>query len=226
MPKGGFGNLIALPLQFSPRKQGNSVFLDADFVPYKDQWKYLSSVQRLSMISAMAIVEEAQCKGDLIGVRMSLSDDDESQDPWTLPPSRRRAEHPIDGPFPESVNVTRANLVYVEKQGLPPAMINRILRIAAFQNPELYKAQAMRLSHFWEASSPNHCVRRGFYKRISAVAAGGCISEVLESFRKSHGIRVKVQDERNPGMVASPRSFVADFAADQEGMPPPGCWTR
>lgn len=100
MPKGGFGNLIALPLQFSPRKQGNSVFLDADFVPYKDQWTYLSSVQRLSMISAMAIVEEAQCKGDLIGVRMSLSDDDESQDPWTLRPHGAEPNTPLKAHFP------------------------------------------------------------------------------------------------------------------------------
>ena len=26
MPKGGLGNLIALPLQFAPRKAGNSMF--------------------------------------------------------------------------------------------------------------------------------------------------------------------------------------------------------
>jgi len=56
MPKGGFGNLIALPLQFDPRKQGNSVFLDADFAPYPDQWAYLFSVKRLPTSSATAIV--------------------------------------------------------------------------------------------------------------------------------------------------------------------------
>ncbi|MBM3813978.1 MAG: hypothetical protein FJW20_20300 [Acidimicrobiia bacterium] len=37
MPKGGLGNLIALPLQFAPRKVGNSVFIDPDFHPYADQ---------------------------------------------------------------------------------------------------------------------------------------------------------------------------------------------
>jgi superfamily II DNA or RNA helicase len=210
MPKGGFGNLIALPLQYSPRKQGNSVFLDADFVPYKDQWTYLSSVQRLSMISAMAIVEEAQCKGDLIGVRMSLSDDDESQDPWTLPPSRRRTEHPIKGPFPGSVNVTRANLVYIEKQGLPPAMINRILRIAAFQNPEFYKAQAMRLSTF---GKPRIIACGEDFTNHIAVPRG-CISEVLE-LSQSHGIRVEVQDERNHGMVVA-TEFRGKLRPDQE----------
>ena len=34
MPQGGFGNLIALPLQKKPREQGNSVFLDAN-----DAWR-------------------------------------------------------------------------------------------------------------------------------------------------------------------------------------------
>jgi hypothetical protein len=37
LPKGGFGNLIALPLQRQPRASGNSVFLDENFVPYSDQ---------------------------------------------------------------------------------------------------------------------------------------------------------------------------------------------
>ncbi len=36
LPKGGFGNLIALPLQKSARQQGNTVFLDEKFQPYAD----------------------------------------------------------------------------------------------------------------------------------------------------------------------------------------------
>jgi hypothetical protein len=39
-PQGGFGNLIALPLQKDPRGQGNSVFLDGDFAPCVDQWAF------------------------------------------------------------------------------------------------------------------------------------------------------------------------------------------
>jgi hypothetical protein len=41
LPKGSFGNLIALPLQKKPRENGNSLFLDEDFVPYQDQWAFL-----------------------------------------------------------------------------------------------------------------------------------------------------------------------------------------
>ena len=47
LPHGGFGNLIALPLQKQPRDLGNSVFLDDQMVPHADQWAFLSSVQRI-----------------------------------------------------------------------------------------------------------------------------------------------------------------------------------
>ncbi|RPH77332.1 MAG: restriction endonuclease subunit R, partial [Nitrospiraceae bacterium] len=144
MPKGGLGNLIALPLQFTPRKSGNSVFIDTDLHLFPDQWQFLSTIRRLPASAADEIVAEAQRKGDLIGVRISIADDEDAQDPWTLPPSRKRKEQPIEGPLPERVQVVRSNLIYVEKKDLPPAMLNRVLRLAAFQNPEFYKAQAMR----------------------------------------------------------------------------------
>ena len=146
MPKGGLGNLIALPLQLAPRKAHNSVFIDPEFNPYPDQWEFLATIKRMAVSAAQEIVTDAQRRGDLIGVRMSSTDDSDAQDPWALPPSRKRRERPIEGPLPRSVQVVRANLVYVEKKDLPPAMLNRVLRLAAFQNPEFYKAQAMRLS--------------------------------------------------------------------------------
>ena len=129
MPKGGFGNLIALPLQAVPRKAGNSVFVDANFQPYPDQWAFLSALERVPIVVAEEIVAEAQRKGDLIGVRASVTDDEDRQDPWTLPPSRKWLDRPIPGPLPESVQIVRANLVYVEKKGLPSAMLNRLLRV-------------------------------------------------------------------------------------------------
>ena len=117
MPKGGLGNLIALPIQFAPRKAGNSVFIDPDFRPYPDQWQFVSTIRRLPTDAAEEIVADAQRKGDLIGVRMSITDDEGAQDPWTLPPSRKRRERPIEGPLPKTVQIVRANLVYVEACG-------------------------------------------------------------------------------------------------------------
>lgn len=46
MPKGGFGNLIALPFQKDAMIRGNSLFIDAHGTPYQDQWTFLSSIRK------------------------------------------------------------------------------------------------------------------------------------------------------------------------------------
>jgi superfamily II DNA or RNA helicase len=194
MPKGGLGNLIALPLQFAPRKSGNSVFIDSDFNPYPDQWQFLSTIHRLKADTAVEIVEEAQRKGDLVGVRMSIADDAAAQDPWTLPPSRKRKEKLIEGPLPKTVQIVRANLVYVEKKDLPPAMLNRLLRLAAFQNPEFYQAQAMRLSTY---AKPRVIACGQEFPHHVAVPRG-CLTETL-ALLDAHKIRPEVRDERYAG---------------------------
>lgn len=195
MPKGGLGNLIALPLQYAPRKVGNSVFIDSDFRPYPDQWQFLSAIERMMAAAAEEIVAEAQRKGDLIGVRISSSDDDDGeQDPWSLPPSRKRRERPVEGPLPSSVQIIRANLVYVEKKELPPAMLNRLLRLAAFQNPEFYKAQAMRLPTY---DKPRVIACGQEFLHHVAVPRG-CLGEVL-ALLEAHKIRPQVRDERFAG---------------------------
>jgi len=194
MPKGGLGNLIALPLQFEPRKSGNSVFIDSDFHPYPDQWQFLSTIRRMQVDAAEEIIAEAQRKGDLIGVRISITDDEDAQDPWTLPPSRKRKERPIEGPLPKCVQVVRANLVYVEKKDLPPVMLNRLLRLAAFQNPEFYKAQAMRLSTYDKA----RVIACGQEFAQHIAVPRGCLTETL-ALLEAHKIRAEVRDERYAG---------------------------
>jgi hypothetical protein len=194
MPQGGLGNLIALPLQFAPRKSGNSVFIDPDFHPYPDQWEFLSTIRRMPANAAEEIVTAAQRKGDLIGVRISIADDEDAQAPWILPPSRKRRERPIEGPLPRSVQIVRANLVYVEKKDLPPAMLNRLLRLAAFQNPEFYKAQAMRLATY---DKPRVIACGQDFAQHIAVPRG-CLAETL-ALLEAHKIRPEVRDERFAG---------------------------
>src|SRR5207247_7625239 len=117
--------------------------------PLDDQWAYLASVRRVDHSVGDLAVRDAARRDGLIGVRLSVADEAED-DPWIRPPSRRRADAPITDPLPATVRVTLGNLVYVEKNGLPSALLNRLARVAAFQNPEFYKAQAMRLSTFGE----------------------------------------------------------------------------
>ena len=194
MPKGGHGNLIALPLQKVPRANGNSVFVDAEFHPYPDQWGFLASLEKMSADAVDAVVLEAQRRGDLIGVRISIAED-EGQDPWTLLPSQKRVERPIPGPFPTQVQIIRANLVYIEKNGLSSAMLNRLLRLAAFQNPEFYKAQAMRLPTF----NKPRVIACGEDLANHIALPRGCLWEVVELF-EAHGIKTDIRDERVAGL--------------------------
>jgi hypothetical protein len=144
LPHGGFGNLIALPLQKQPREQGNSVFLDDQMVPYTDQWAFLSSVERIGRSTIEDLIRDAESRGRIVGVRFPPVDEDEPE-PWAAPASRRRKDPPIVGEVPVNLDLVLGNEIYIPKDGLPPGLRNRLLRVAAFQNPEFYKAQAMRL---------------------------------------------------------------------------------
>ena len=195
MPKGGFGNLIALPLQHGPRKNGNSVFVDHGLRPYDDQWAFLSSIQRLTPAEAQALLREAYPTGDVINIKHSASDCSESSDPWNLPPSGRIAAKVITDPLPPSVSIKLGNLIFVEKKDLPDVFLNRLIRLAAFQNPEFYSAQAMRLSTFGKP-------------RVIACAEDllhhialprGLLREALDLFQ-SHNIAVDVTDHRFSGV--------------------------
>ncbi len=144
LPQGGFGNLIALPLQKRPRELGNSVFLDDGHLPHADQWAFLSSIRKIDRATVERIVAEAEKRGRVVGVRLAPADEDDAA-PWAAPPSRRRREPPLAGPLPERLELILGDQIYIAKDPLPPGLHNRLVRLAAFQNPEFYKAQAMRL---------------------------------------------------------------------------------
>ncbi len=193
MPKGGFGSLIALPLQRAPREKGNSLFVDKGFGSYTDQWGFLSSLRKMGPKEVESIVYEAQRKGKIIGVRISLTEEGQ-EDPWTLPPSGVKVKKTLEGPFPERIGVVIANMVYIEKEGLPSGMINKLIRLAAFQNPDFYKTQAMRLSTY---NKPRviSCAE-DFGKHIGLPR--GSMDEALELLRV-HGIEADIRDERFSG---------------------------
>ena len=148
MPRGGFGNLIALPLQHGPRQEGNSVFLNDDLVaiPDEQQWAYLASIKRIDALTVERIASDASRAGSVVGVHMAEMADDEDAAPWTGLPSGNPRSPRITGPLPNRVPVVLAQRLFVAKAGLPSPLLNQIKRIAAFQNPEFYKKQSMRLS--------------------------------------------------------------------------------
>lgn len=88
-------------------------------------------------------VSSASAAGRIFGVRLPV--DHEEVSPWIVPPSRRRDLPPVEGELPKSVEAILGDRVYVDRSALPPALVARLTRLAAFKNPDFYAAQAMRL---------------------------------------------------------------------------------
>jgi len=192
LPQGGFGNLIAIPLQSEPRKRGNSVFVDVQCEPYADQWAFLSNVQRITTTTVEQIVRDASQCGRIVGVRL-VCEDDAGDEPWNASPSRM-GEIAIAGPLPKSLELTLGDQIYIAKQELPPALRNRLLRLAAFQNPEFYKAQAMRLSTY---GKPRIIACAEELDRYIALPRG-CLEE-LQALLGELLVEMDIRDDRHAG---------------------------
>lgn len=158
LPQGGFGNLIALPLQKGPRERGHSVFLDERLVPWDDQWAYLSRIRRVGRAQVEHLVQEAERRGRVLGVRLPPQEDGDDT-PWTTPPSRRHREPPIAGALPSTLELVLGNQIYVAKAGLNPGLRNRLLRLAAFQNSGVLQGAVHAALHIRQAA--RHRLRRG-----------------------------------------------------------------
>jgi superfamily II DNA or RNA helicase len=195
MPSGGFGNLIALPLQRSAREHGNSVFVDDELRPHDDQWAYLSSLRRLAPAEVEALIAkaEAEMPGGVTGVRLPV-DDENADAPWKMTPSRRSQGHTVKEHVPAKVRVVLADQVYVDRTDLPSSLVAQLVRVAAFQNPEFYRAQAMRLPTF---GKPRIISCAELHPRHIGLPRG-CLDEAIELL-KSNGAEAQFEDERNVG---------------------------
>jgi hypothetical protein len=197
LPKQGFGNLIALPLQRKPREKGNSVFLDVQLQPYRDQWAYLSSIRRLSRNDLERLVKDLFCCHQELGVCSSfvkIAD----EEPWTQDRFTGLKTPEVPGPLPEKLNVTLANQLYILKNQLSSSLYNRLVRIAAFPNPAFYKAQAMRLSTYDKPRIVS-CARD--YPEYVALPRG-CLQELLDLLHEL-GVLLCADDKRTNGKSLS-----------------------
>jgi len=201
MPKGGFGNLIALPLQGLARKSENSIFVDEIFVSYADQWAYLSNIKKLSP----AIIDEyiaKLCKdGELGTLHIQESDESDEDNTKTVPWEKSKSPSnltPFD--FPGTVTIVKANMLHIEKAGISARALNRIKRLGAFSNPDFYKAQAMRLTVYGKPriidtteetaewlSIPRGC-EDGLVRLLEAAGVPYCMND-----KRNHGSPVDIE---------------------------------
>jgi hypothetical protein len=138
MPKGGLGNLIALPLQKTAREKSNSEFVDDNFRSYTDQWRFLSSIQRISENRLEDLVSVLS-HGNELG---NLKIDEEEEKPWETQHPKKMLEK---DDFPDRLEIVKANMLFVPKAGISQKALNRLKRLASFKNPMFYRQQAMRL---------------------------------------------------------------------------------
>ncbi len=208
MPVGGFGNLIALPLQSRPRQSGNSLFVDDDFTPHDDQWAYLSSLRRIPSVRLSQILRDnaAADLGLAIPLPTSTREDDE---PWKALPSHRTFDPPIEGKLPSSVKLVLANQIYIERSELPPGLVSRMARLAAFQNPEFYAAQAMRFSVF---GIPRVIFSGQLFTNHLSLPRG-CLEGLMELL-EGVGIKAEISDKRQNGTPLAAQ-FLGELTPDQ-----------
>ncbi|GAA0365752.1 DEAD/DEAH box helicase family protein [Alkalibacterium iburiense] len=133
VPKGGFGNLIALPLQKEARKNGNSVFIDEGFEAYPDQWAYLASIQKIPNEELSKYIE------------ILVRENGEQENMGTKKAKNTKIS---DKDFSATVTVILSNMIYISKKGISSKGLSHLKWMAAFYNPEFYQLQAMRRSTY------------------------------------------------------------------------------
>ena len=194
VPKGGFGNLIALPLQKEAARIGNSLFVDDNFRPYPDQWEFLGSIKKMPIDEAEHLANNAAAQGKVIGVRISPVE--ETDPPWLRLPSGKKRYLPIINNLPESVELTVANRVYIRTDVLPSILLNQLKRLAAFQNPEFYRRQSLRLS---TSLTPRVICCSEIMDGYLSLPRG-CLNDVV-CVLNEYGIKVEIKDKRVLGIT-------------------------
>ena len=138
LPEGGFGNLVALPLQGQARRKQNSVFVDNDFLVYKDQWAFLYNLKKIqeSTIDQLLRLHYQEELG-----KLSMSSENK---PWVTPLPQNITQED----FQAKVEIIKADKLYIPLKAVSAKVLNHLKRIAAFKNPEFYSKQALRLSTY------------------------------------------------------------------------------
>ena len=179
--------------------------VDATLRPHGDQWAYLATIQPMAPHDIEPTILRAT--GGVHPLDVTFIDDEDLATPWKRQSSRSTK---LAGTMPQALTVTLANLIYFEKSVLPQALANRLIRLAAFQNPEFYKAQAMRMS-VWD--KPSVIGNAENYPQHIALPRG-CL-DAARALLKDNGIRCDLHEERFAGEPIQ-ADFVGTLRPDQE----------
>ncbi len=187
MPKGGLGNLIALPLQMLARIKGNSLFVDEKFVPYEDQWQFLNDIKKISKYDLKFFITKLN-NGNELG--LLKNDNADIIKPWKKLTGLQQND------FPKKVEITREGMLFIKKFGISQRALNKIKRLAAFKNPEFYKNQAMRLPTY---NKPRIISCSENFDDYLALPRG--CEDDLSELLKQYNVQTNIIDETNAGKL-------------------------
>ena len=216
LPKGGFGNLIALPLQGGARKIGNSVFVDERLVPYDDQWKFLSELPLVTSAQLATVRSKANAERRLLLPQREA--EIERNEPWSLFSASRSAASTMNGDggyvLPEEhvsdkIQVTLGNGVYIRQAELNPMLRGRLIRIASFVNPKYAEMQRMRLNVYATPRIIDCSINGDDY----LVLPRGCLDNAIATI-KAAGAEFEITDKRQVG-TSLDVAFAGDLREEQ-----------
>jgi hypothetical protein len=175
MPKGSFGNLIALPLQKECRDLGNTVFLDPGTMePTADQWTLLSTLKRISRSDIELILETSP--------RVEAGPEGKSF---------RRSHDAVLVTMPESVVGVASAMLEIERSGLPPALLTGLKHLASLHNPAFYEKERLRFST-WDTPRMIRC----YGENLESLLLPRGLTEKAESLVAEAGSRLVLHETR------------------------------
>jgi len=203
MPEGGFGNLIALPLQHQARKQGNSQFVDIDLIPHPDQWNFLRHIETLSSKKLNELLTLFTPNTHISSEHITI----DTRPPWEQGAKTKPIK--IEN-CPEQITVTLANHIYFKLNEIPAPLTARLKRLASFSNPVFFKTQALRFSTY---GIPRYisCARieQGYLS-----LPRGCFDDAM-ALLEEHSITAVIDDKREPGEKIKSLKFLGKLRKDQ-----------
>ncbi len=209
VPKGGFGNLIALPLQGTARRAGNTCFVNDHLVPFSDQWSFLSGIPRITGDKIAAIRARFMSERRFLishGIDNALGNE-----PWMLFNPNQGCQKPSSQHVSCKVQITLANAIYFQQVELTPDLKGKLIRLAAFVNPEYENMQRLRLNVY---NTPR-IVDRSVSDNDNLVLPRGCLDNVLETLRVE-GVERDIIDKRQKGSPLEDVSFVGRLRDEQQ----------
>ena len=206
MPKGGFGNLIALPLAGGPRKLGNTVFLNDELEPIPNQWSFLSTVSRLRrenldrILGQIAPLPALGPVGD-DPISFTLENDESALDLSRPSIKAGMISGEVTLRFDSRLHISRT---------IPAGVLAALKRLATFPNPVFHEKLRLRFATY---DTPRF-IFAGEWHADRLILPRGTVDSAI-AILESAGAGVVVQDARADG-TRIPWTFHADLRPEQE----------